>query len=79
MILFGSRARGHALRASDYDFLVLKAGAYHPREVAAAIYRGLRGIHASVEVIVAAPEEAAERADIPWMVYAPALREGSVV
>lgn len=44
IILFGSSARGEMGSDSDLDLLVIKAGHYNPRTVAADIYMKLYGV-----------------------------------
>lgn len=78
VILFGSAARGEMGPNSDVDVLVIKAGV-HRRELARAIYRGLRRVGCAVDVVVATPEDIARYGDCPALVLEPALREGKVV
>jgi hypothetical protein len=43
------------------------------------IYRGLRGVHVAVDVLLATPEEIEKYAHSPFLVIAPALEEGKEV
>jgi uncharacterized protein len=79
IILFGSAARGEMGPNSDLDLLVVKAGKFHRRRLTRAIYCHLEGIDASVDVVVATPEEVERYRDTPCLVIYPALREGKVV
>ena len=79
ILLFGSRAKGEAKPDSDYDLLVVRSGVPHRRRLAQAIYRNMRGIMHGVDVIVETPEHLAETAGMPGLIYAEALREGTVV
>ena len=79
IVLFGSAARGEMGPDSDYDILVIKAGKYSRDRVTVAIYRGLRGKRAPVDVVVVTPEEVDRYRDTHCLVICPALREGKVV
>ena len=79
IILFGSAARGEMGPDSDLDLLVIKGGKYQQRRLTTAIYRGLRGSGAAVDVVVVTPEDVARYGDSPCLVIYPALREGKVV
>jgi uncharacterized protein len=79
IILFGSAARGTMGRDSDVDLLVIKRGKFKRARLVEAIYRGLRGAEAAVDVIVVTPEEVERYRDEFCLVIYPALREGKVV
>jgi predicted nucleotidyltransferase len=79
IVLFGSAARGEMGAQSDVDLLVIKAGKYRRRRLAAAIYRGLRGADAAVDVVLVTPEEVARYRNTPCLVIFPAMKEGKVV
>ena len=79
IILFGSRARGEARADSDVDLLVVLSKVSDKRRAAIAIRRALNGIPASKDIIVATPQEIAERGNVIGLVLRPALREGKVI
>ncbi len=62
MILFGSRARGEALKSSDYDLLIVSPTFFkydfHQRMV--EVYH-LQKVPVAIEVICLTPEEFKER------------------
>jgi predicted nucleotidyltransferase len=76
IILFGSAARGEMGPDSDVDLLVIKGGEYNPRAIARAICRRLMGVVLPVDIVVARPETLEHYRDVPFLLYAPALREG---
>ena|ERR1700676_1769984 len=79
IILFGSAARGTMGLNSDVDLLVIKRGKFNRARLDEAIYRGLRGADAPVDVIVVTPEEVERYRDEFCLVIYPALRKGKVV
>ena len=79
IVLFGSAARGTMGPDSDVDLLIVKSGRFHRGRLIEAIYRGLRGAEAAVDVVVVTPEELQRYRDDPFLIVAPALREGKVV
>ncbi len=79
IILFGSRARGEARADSDVDLLVILLKVSDKRRAVIAIRRALNGIPASKDIIVATPQEIAERGNVIGLVLRPALREGKVI
>jgi uncharacterized protein len=79
IVMFGSAARGAMRGDSDVDLLVVKSGRFHRGRLVDAIYRGLRGAEAPVDVIVVTPEEVERYCDDPCLIIAPALKEGKVV
>ena len=76
IILFGSAARGQMGPDSDIDLLVIKAGVPHRRRLAQAIYMGLNGVGAAVDVIVVTPEDVEQLRESVGSIVGPALREG---
>ncbi|MCY4114965.1 MAG: nucleotidyltransferase domain-containing protein [Chloroflexi bacterium] len=78
VILFGSAARGEMGRNSDVDLLVVK-DADDERDLAARIYRNLRGVRVAVDATVVAPANVERYRDSHALVIKPALREGTVV
>jgi len=79
VILFGSAARGTMGPNSDVDLLVVKGGRFDRGRVTERIYLNLQGAGEAVDVIVVTPEDVERYADTPWLVIAPALKEGRVV
>ena len=64
---------------SDIDRLVIKAGKFNRWRLTTAIYRHLRGVGASVDVVVVTPDEVEQYGDSPYLVIHPALTEGKVL
>ena len=79
IILFGSAARGEMGPNSDVDLLVIKRGRFHRGRLTEAVYTGLHGAGAAVDVILVTPEEIDRYRDAHCLVIAPALRDGKVV
>jgi predicted nucleotidyltransferase len=79
IILFGSSARGERGAESDLDLLVIKAGDYNPRTVAADIYMKLYGVGQAIDLIVVTPEQVQAFCNFPYHVLYPALHEGTVL
>jgi uncharacterized protein len=79
IILFGSSARLGVSPDRDLDLLVVKAGSYHPVTATREIYRALRDLRISKDIIVATPEEIERYRHQPALVFCPALREGKVI
>lgn len=79
IILFGSAARGRMGPNSDVDFLVVKSGHFHRGRLVEEIYMRMEGVDESVDIVIATPEEVERYRDTPWLVIAPALKEGRVV
>jgi predicted nucleotidyltransferase len=79
IVLFGSAARGAMGPNSDVDLLVVKGGRFHRGRLLEAIYRNLYGAAAAVDVVVVTPEELERYRDDPYLIVAPALREGKLV
>lgn len=76
IVLFGSAAEGRMGPYSDLDLLVVKSGTYRRIDVMHAIRRELRGLGASVDLVVATPEELVDHGSNPALVYWSALRNG---
>ncbi len=57
IILFGSRARGDAKLASDYDILVIASSIDNPLKVEQDIYEKLITIKEKVDLLVRTPEK----------------------
>ncbi len=78
VILFGSAARGDMGPNSDVDLLVIK-DEVDTRDLAARIYRELRGVRVAVDAIVVSPAHVERYKDSHALVIKPALSEGTVV
>ena len=78
IILFGSAARGDMGPHSDLDLLVIKADV-HRRRLGVEIRRSLYGVGASLDIVVATPDDIERYKDSIGAVYGPALREGLVL
>jgi predicted nucleotidyltransferase len=79
IILFGSAARGELGPDSDIDLLVIKSGVRHRRQLAQAIYVGLMGVAAPVDVLVVTPEDVEMHRHKVGTIIGPALQEGREV
>ena len=78
IVLFGSRATGHARPDSDYDLLVVLDDVEHRRETRIAIARSLADLPISKDVVVATRAETEGRAPLVGVVRW-ALDEGRTV
>jgi HEPN domain-containing protein/predicted nucleotidyltransferase len=78
IILFGSAARGEMGPDSDIDLLVIKSGKFSHDRVTREIYRHLSAAVA-IDALVVTPEVLEQYGDSPYLVYYPALREGTVI
>ena len=78
--LFGSRARGDAQPDSDYDVLVVVSASQLPghRRDAVAL-RALRGLRASVDVLVLTRAEFDGKLDVVCSLPATVVREGKLI
>jgi predicted nucleotidyltransferase len=79
VILFGSAARGEMGPNSDVDLLVIKRGKFDQGRLTEEIYLNLHGVGQAVDVIVVTAEQAEQHRETPWLVIAPALRDGREV
>jgi predicted nucleotidyltransferase len=79
VLLFGSTARGTTGPHSDLDLLIIKTGRYNARNVAGRIYRRMRGIARSIDLVIVTPQQVKDNRDSPFSVLYPALREGRVL
>ena len=79
IFLFGSSARETAGPQSDLDFLVIKAGRYNTRKIAGLIYRRMRGITRSIDLVIVTPQQVKDYRDSPFSILYTALREGTTV
>ena len=76
VILFGSHARGQAGPDSDLDFLVVEPEAESVFEEMVRLRKALRGIPASIDVLVATQEHFEYWKETPTTVYYDAAHEG---
>ena len=79
IVCFGSAARGEARPSSDVDLLVIMPGRCHRGWLTEEIYLSLIGVGRAVDVIVVTPEDVERYRDTPFLVIAPALRDGRVI
>jgi len=79
LLLFGSAASGHMTEDSDLDILVVVQGPVHRRRMAQEIYRSLRGVGVSVDVVVATEDDLQNYGQRAGTILKTALREGRVI
>ena len=79
VLLFGSHARGSAGEWSDVDLLVVMGDVTDKRQVAIEIRRSLRDLLISKDIVVATPDEIAQRGHVVGTVLNAAIREGRVL
>ncbi len=76
IILFGSAARQEMNRDSDLDFLIVMPEGAHRRNTARKVYRALRGLGVSKDIVVVTERDVAEYKENPSLVLKPAIEEG---
>jgi uncharacterized protein len=76
IILFGSAARQEMNRDSDLDFLIVMPEGAHRRDTAKKVYRALRGLGVSKDIVVVTERDVAEYKENPSLVLKPAIEEG---
>ena len=79
IILFGSAARDEMGPHSDVDLLVIKRGEFDAGRLVGDIYLYLHGVGQAVDVILVTPEQVERYRNTPYLVIAPALREGKEI
>ncbi|MFP3974759.1 MAG: nucleotidyltransferase domain-containing protein [Dehalococcoidia bacterium] len=80
IILFGSQAYGEPHKGSDLDILVIMDNDLSSRyETAVEVYRALRGIHISKDVIVATPYQLEEWRNVPQALITKIATDGKVI
>ena len=79
VILFGSAARAEMTQYNDLDLLVIMPNGTHRRDASRVVYRALRGLGVSKDVIVVTEQDVAEYRNNPSLVLKPALEEGREV
>ena len=76
IILFGSAARGDMGPDSDLDVLVIMPDGVHRRRTAQSVYRSLRGLGRSKDVVVVTESDVREHGENPSLVLYPTLQHG---
>jgi len=76
IIMFGSAARGEMGPNSDVDLLVIKDGKFDYYRILGDIYKSLRGVRQSVDVVLVTPKQVEQYRNTHCLVIAPALRDG---
>ena len=76
IVLFGSAARGAMGPNSDMDLLIVMPEGIHRRKTSVEIYKALRGIGLSKDVIVVTEQDVTQFGSNPSLVLKPALDEG---
>jgi predicted nucleotidyltransferase len=76
IILFGSAARKTMTASSDLDLLVIMPDGVHRRKTAQMIYRSLRGLGISKDIVVVTESDMEMYGDNPSLVIFSAMREG---
>ena len=79
VVLFGSYARGTAIKSSDVDLLVVMGDVPDKRRAAVEIRRSLGDLPISKDIVVTTPDEILSRGDVVGTVLRAALREGVTV
>jgi predicted nucleotidyltransferase len=79
VIAFGSWARGETNADSDIDFLIVMPYSGSKRELQVSIRRYLKDFDVPKDVIVASPEELAEKRFLNGYIYQSAILEGKVL
>ena len=79
VILFGSAAKGQSGPESDVDLLVVVPEGVHRRRTAQRLYRDIRGIEISFDILVATPSDLERHRDNPGLIYRAVLEEGKEV
>ena len=79
IILFGSAAKGQSGPESDVDLLVVVPEGVHRRRTAQRLYRDIRGIEISFDILVATPSDLERHRDNPGLIYQAVLEEGKEV
>jgi predicted nucleotidyltransferase len=76
IVLFGSAVRGQMRSDSDLDLLVIMPDGAHRRNTATDVYRALRGMGISKDIVVVTEKDVREHGDNPSLVLRLALEEG---
>lgn len=78
IILSGSCARNEQTVANDIDLLVIVPGVEATRQESIRLQRALRGLRIPIDIVVATPQQIERHRNTPGLIYAVALREGTV-
>jgi predicted nucleotidyltransferase len=76
VVLFGSAARSGMGPHSDLDILVVMPDGTHRRKASRTIFRALRGLGVSKDIVVVTEQDVCQYGDNPSLVLKPALEEG---
>ena len=76
IILFGSAARGEFGPAGDIDLLIIMPEGTHRRRTAQKLYRQIRGIPVSFDLLVATTSDIQQHKDNIGLIYRTVLKEG---
>ena len=78
VLLFGSAARKHMSKDSDFDMLVVMRGPVHRRQTAQKIYRNLHGTGIAVDIVVATEKDLEKYGTRAGTILKSALQEGRI-
>ncbi len=79
IILFGSYARDKANPDSDIDVLVVMPEGVHCRRTAQLLYRQIKGLGVSFDILVATPSALEKHKDNIGLIYRTVLKEGKEI
>ncbi len=79
IVLFGSAARGDMNPSSDVDLLVVMPDGAHRRKTAQQLYRRIRGVGVSFDLVVATAADLEKHKDNVGLIYRTILEEGKEV
>ncbi|MEW5803188.1 MAG: nucleotidyltransferase domain-containing protein [bacterium] len=79
IILFGSAARGQMHPESDIDLLVVMPEGVHRRRTAQFLYRQIKSLKVSFDILVATPGDLERHKDNIGLIYRVILQEGKEV
>ncbi len=79
IILFGSAARGAFGPAGEIDLLIIMPEGTHRRRTDQKLYREIRGIPASFDILVATTHDKQQHKDNIGLIYRTVLKEGKEV
>jgi predicted nucleotidyltransferase len=76
VVLFGSVARNDSRADSDIDLLVVVPDGSRRREIAQALYQGIRSARVAFDLVVATPSDLEKHRDNIGLIYRNILKEG---
>lgn len=79
VILFGSAARGGMHPDSDIDVLVVMPESIHRRRIAQLLYRQIKGLKVSFDILVATPGGLEKHKNNIGLIYRDILQEGKEI